>query len=148
MWIYDRKNQSKYNWKMSIRFGGKIDKNKTRLNLKLSSKHYNVSFYFLDWLVTMTDMNKTNNICDDFWTTAMVFLLDCRLFSLLVCSPSWVLLHDLSLGCQTVLQFQQACLTRYIGSAFLSESSLTCTSWTKSVCTVWCPGPVYLLLPS
>ena len=55
----------------------------------------------------------------DYCKSATVFLLDCRLFSLLVCSPSsCVLLHDLSLSCQTALQFQYTCLTRYIGSAF------------------------------
>jgi len=41
--------------------------------------------------------------------------------SLLTCSPSCVLLHDLYLGCQTVLQSQQSCLTHYIGSVFLTS---------------------------
>ena len=46
-----------------------------------------------------------------------------------VCSPSCVLLHNLYLGCQAMLQFQQSYLTHYIDSAFLSESPLNCSSW-------------------
>jgi len=84
------------------------------------------------------------------WTTATVFLLDWLLFSLLVCRPSCVLLHDFGLTGQAVLLSSHVWLDHWL--TFHSESPSICASWRTTVCMVWrprtCPSPAYLSLPS